>query len=169
MLRRCANPQTSPISAKRHRSRASNLQPHHPALHLDFNRVPQTSTRKRLPSTQHPLNLTTNPHSSHLSSPNPMSDRGAFRGGRGGGRGGGEHHRGGRGGARGGGAAATTERPKKENILDLNKYMDKPITVKFSGGREGKIEWFSHARSAISSVGGVRGGDWDGSAVFRWC
>ena len=30
------------------------------------------------------------------------------------------------------------ERPKKENILDLGKYMDKRITVKFNGGREGK-------------------------------
>ncbi|KAF7533647.1 hypothetical protein G7054_g6902 [Neopestalotiopsis clavispora] len=28
------------------------------------------------------------------------------------------------------------ERPKKENILDLGKYMDKRITVKFNGGRE---------------------------------
>jgi len=25
---------------------------------------------------------------------------------------------------------------KKENILDLSKYLDKPISVKFSGGRE---------------------------------
>lgn len=67
-----------------------------------------------------------------------MSERGAFRGGRGGGRGG---DRGGRGGGRGGhaagGAAGQTERPKKENILDLSKYMDKRITVKFNGGREG--------------------------------
>ena len=67
-----------------------------------------------------------------------MSERGAFRGGRGGGRGG---DRGGRGGGRGGaqgGAGGQTERPKKENILDLSKYMDKQLTVKFSGGREGK-------------------------------
>ncbi|OTB07355.1 hypothetical protein M426DRAFT_30263, partial [Hypoxylon sp. CI-4A] len=28
------------------------------------------------------------------------------------------------------------ERPKKENILDLSKYTDKRITVKFNGGRE---------------------------------
>ncbi|KAF2277228.1 U6 snRNA-associated Sm-like protein LSm7 [Westerdykella ornata] len=74
------------------------------------------------------------------------SERGAFRGtsggrGRGGrGRGGGggshhqqQHHQ--RGGATG--ASEThAERPKKENILDLGKYMDKQITVKFSGGRE---------------------------------
>ena len=68
-----------------------------------------------------------------------MSERGNFRGGpRGGGggrggRGGGGGDRGGRGG---GGAGAQTER-KKENILDLTKYMDKEITVKFNGGREG--------------------------------
>ena len=65
--------------------------------------------------------------------------------GRGGGRGGGRghsEHRGGRGGGGGGGRgghnAQQQERPKKENILDLGKYMDKRITVKFNGGREGK-------------------------------
>ncbi|KAI4088510.1 MAG: hypothetical protein LQ344_006024 [Seirophora lacunosa] len=63
-----------------------------------------------------------------------MSDRASFRGGRGG-RGG--DHRGGRaGGGRGGGAQGQAEKPKKENILDLTKYMDKEITVKFNGGRE---------------------------------
>lgn len=73
-----------------------------------------------------------------------MSERGAFRGRGGGGGGGRGDHRGGRGGGRGGahgGNAAgqqQTERPKKENILDLSKYMDKQITVKFSGGREGE-------------------------------
>ncbi|KAH6644479.1 hypothetical protein C7974DRAFT_21705 [Boeremia exigua] len=79
-----------------------------------------------------------------------MSERGAFRGRGGGGRG---DHRGGRGGGRGGaqgGNAAgqqQTERPKKENILDLSKYMDKQITVKFSGGREGEsIGCREHAR-----------------------
>ena len=67
-----------------------------------------------------------------------MSERGNFRGGRGGGRGGGEH-RGGRGGGRGGAQSGQTEKPKKENILDLSKYMDKQINVKFNGGREGKL------------------------------
>lgn len=72
-----------------------------------------------------------------------MSERGAFRG-RGGGGGRGDHRGGrggGRGGAQGGNAAGQqqTERPKKENILDLSKYMDKQITVKFSGGREGEL------------------------------
>ncbi|KAG5935397.1 hypothetical protein E4U60_003182 [Claviceps pazoutovae] len=67
-----------------------------------------------------------------------MSDRPAHRGGRGGG-----NSRGGRGGGgrRGGGGAGNAggdkpEKPKKENILDLAKYMDKEITVKFNGGRE---------------------------------
>ncbi|KAL8649251.1 MAG: hypothetical protein Q9210_004514 [Variospora velana] len=64
-----------------------------------------------------------------------MSERASFRGGRGG-RGGSEH-RGGRGGAgRGPGNQGQAEKPKKENILDLTKYMDKEITVKFNGGRE---------------------------------
>ena len=67
-----------------------------------------------------------------------MSERGNFRGGRGGGRGGSEH-RGGRGGGRGGAQGGQAEKPKKENILDLSKYMDKQINVKFNGGREGKI------------------------------
>ncbi|KAJ6787075.1 hypothetical protein PWT90_07281 [Aphanocladium album] len=86
-----------------------------------------------------------------------MSDRPAHRGGRGGGRGGGGEggHRGGRGGGRGGhggerggghhhhrgggaGDGDKGEKPKKENILDLAKYMDKQITVKFNGGREVK-------------------------------
>lgn len=64
-----------------------------------------------------------------------MSERANFRGGRGrgdrGGRGGGD--RGGRGGGHAGG-----ER-KKENILDLSKYMEKDIRVRFNGGREGTV------------------------------
>ncbi|KAL2150038.1 hypothetical protein VTH82DRAFT_7714 [Thermothelomyces myriococcoides] len=70
-----------------------------------------------------------------------MADR-PHRGGHGGHRG--ARSGGGRGGGRGGAAAAQSqgqqgqdkERPKKENILDLKKYMDKRITVKFNGGRE---------------------------------
>lgn len=76
-----------------------------------------------------------------------MSERGSFRGrGRGGGRDGGEGgHRGGRGGSRGGGQGQgqQQERPKKENILDLTRYMDKEITVKFNGGRESTKALFS--------------------------
>lgn len=56
------------------------------------------------------------------------------RGGRGG-------NRGGRGGGRGGhnnrgGAPAPQEKPKKEAILNLGKYVDQQIRVKFAGGRE---------------------------------
>ncbi len=68
-----------------------------------------------------------------------MSERGSFRGG-GRNRGGGYDRSGGRGGhgkGGGGGGAQQQEKPKKENILDLNKYMDKEVRVKFNGGREG--------------------------------
>ncbi|KAK3179224.1 U6 snRNP-associated protein Lsm7 [Lecanicillium sp. MT-2017a] len=73
-----------------------------------------------------------------------MSERPAHRGGGRGGRGGDGSRGGGRGGGRGGHGAGGDrggdkgERPKKENILDLAKYMDKQITVKFNGGREVK-------------------------------
>lgn len=91
-----------------------------------------------------------------------MSERGSFRGGfsrggrggggggGGGGRGGGgRQHRGGGGGSGGGyqqhqqggqqqqSQQQQQEKPKKENILDLTKYMDKEVNVKFNGGREG--------------------------------
>jgi len=32
---------------------------------------------------------------------------------------------------------ADKEKKKKETILDLSKYLDKSIRVKFAGGREG--------------------------------
>jgi U6 snRNA-associated Sm-like protein LSm7 len=60
-----------------------------------------------------------------------MSERGSFRG-RGGGRGGGRQSQ-----QKSGGGGGAQEKPKKENILDLNKYMDKEVQVKFNGGREG--------------------------------
>lgn len=56
-----------------------------------------------------------------------------IRGGRGGGRGGGVD----RGGRGGGTAGQQQERKPREAILDLAKFMDKAITVKFNGGREG--------------------------------
>ena len=70
-----------------------------------------------------------------------MSERTNFRG-RGGGGPGGRGRGGGRGGNRDGAGSGhqgkeQTEKPKKENILDLSKYVDKEISVKFSGGREG--------------------------------
>ncbi|CDU23151.1 related to snRNP protein [Sporisorium scitamineum] len=49
------------------------------------------------------------------------------------------NNRSGRGGSRGGGGHANntpSERPKKEAILDLSKYIDQKIRVKFAGGRE---------------------------------
>ena len=68
-----------------------------------------------------------------------MAERGGFRS-RGGARGGAGDRGGRRGGAGGGGGAGgdKADKPKKENILDLSKYLDKPISVKFSGGREGE-------------------------------
>ncbi|KAK3331123.1 hypothetical protein B0H66DRAFT_89928 [Apodospora peruviana] len=60
---------------------------------------------------------------------------GQGRGGRGG-HGGGAGGQGSSSGGAGGGAGQERERPKKENILDLKKYMDKRVTVKFNGGRE---------------------------------
>lgn len=48
--------------------------------------------------------------------------------------------RGGRGGAGRGGSAGRAggdDRPRREAILDLAKYVDKRIRVKFTGGREG--------------------------------
>ncbi|KXH27500.1 LSM domain-containing protein [Colletotrichum salicis] len=92
-----------------------------------------------------------------------MADRGSHRGGgRGGGGGGGGNYRG-RGGGRGGGggdrggaqgSGGDRERPKKENILDLSKYMDKQITVKFNGGREGAFTspCFALSRSILRAL-----------------
>lgn len=65
--------------------------------------------------------------------------------GRGRGGGGGNHRGGGRGGRGGGGGAgggqsdAPREERKKEVILDLAKFVDKKIRVKFQGGREGEF------------------------------
>ncbi|GAA5916324.1 U6 snRNA-associated Sm-like protein LSm7 [Sporobolomyces salmoneus] len=46
----------------------------------------------------------------------------------------------GRGGSRGGSAGGrggkSDDRPRREAILDLSKYVDKKIRVKFTGGRE---------------------------------
>ncbi|KAL5604406.1 hypothetical protein BROUX41_002378 [Berkeleyomyces rouxiae] len=71
-----------------------------------------------------------------------MADRGNHS--RGGGRGGyrGDHRGGRGGGGRGGGHHGgdreqhPREQKKRDNILDLAKYMDKAIRVKFTGGRE---------------------------------
>ncbi|KAJ9112283.1 hypothetical protein QFC19_000702 [Naganishia cerealis] len=62
-----------------------------------------------------------------------MSERG-----RGGNRGGGKPRGGGRGGGAGagGGGGQQTERKPREAILDLGRFVDKEIRVKFQGGRE---------------------------------
>lgn len=41
------------------------------------------------------------------------------------------------------------EKKRKESILDLSKYLEKNIRVKFAGGREvsGKIFWFCAKQS----------------------
>lgn len=72
-----------------------------------------------------------------------------YRGQRGGGAGGGasyqhQHHQqqqqtGGQGGQGGQQQQQQQEKPKKENILDLTKYMEKEVSVKFNGGREGQF------------------------------
>ncbi|KAL1978146.1 hypothetical protein VTN31DRAFT_1005 [Thermomyces dupontii] len=67
-----------------------------------------------------------------------MADRSSFRGGRSS-RAGGDRRGAQRSGGAGGGAQQQQqqqEKPKKENILDLSKYMDKKVNVKFNGGRE---------------------------------
>lgn len=42
-----------------------------------------------------------------------------------------------RGGGRGGRGGGAQQSHRKENILDLSKYQDKQIRVRFTGGREG--------------------------------
>ena len=62
---------------------------------------------------------------------------GEYRGGGRGGGGGGDSRGGGGGGYRGGSSGGGDgERPKRENILDLSRFVDKRIVVKFSGYRE---------------------------------
>ncbi|KAL8863314.1 MAG: hypothetical protein Q9198_010427 [Flavoplaca austrocitrina] len=79
-----------------------------------------------------------------------MSERGHFRGGGRGNQRGGRagHDRGGRGG---GSAGKEQEKPKKENILDLTKYMHKQVQVKFNGGREviGTLEGYDQLMNLV--------------------
>ncbi|KAF2433653.1 U6 snRNA-associated Sm-like protein LSm7 [Tothia fuscella] len=80
-----------------------------------------------------------------------MSERGNFRGGGHRGRGG---NQGGRGGGRGGGASGGTdqkEKPKKENIIDLTRFIDKKLKVKFNGGREviGTLKGFDQLMNLV--------------------
>lgn len=64
-------------------------------------------------------------------------DRGARRGGGGVGGGGDEKKR--------------DARPKKESIIDLSKFVDKVVRVKFQGGREatGKLKGYDHLLNLV--------------------
>ena len=44
-----------------------------------------------------------------------------------------------RGGGRGGRGGGAQQSHRKENILDLSKYQDKQIRVRFTGGLEGSL------------------------------
>ncbi|CAG8514260.1 12904_t:CDS:2 [Ambispora gerdemannii] len=82
-----------------------------------------------------------------------MSERVRARGhgSRGGGRGGGSSG-GGRGGGSGGGTGfGSDQKFKKESILDLQKYLDKKIRVKFNGGREvtGSLKGFDQLLNLV--------------------
>ena len=67
-------------------------------------------------------------------------------------------HRSGRGGGRGGhggrGGGHVHDKPKKEAILNLAKYVDKQIRVKFMGNLEGTLYWH-----LIAVVGTLKGYD----------
>ena len=67
-------------------------------------------------------------------------------------------HRSGRGGGRGGhggrGGGHVHDKPKKEAILNLAKYVDKQIRVKFMGNREGTL-----CCHLIAVVGTLKGYD----------
>jgi len=86
------------------------------------------------------LTVRTNPTtlSHHITSPHKhiMADRGRGGMGRGAQRGGSSSQRGG--GRHGGpqGPQPTLDKPKREAILDLSKYVNARIRVKFTGGRE---------------------------------
>lgn len=43
------------------------------------------------------------------------------------------------------------ERPKKESIIDLSKFVDKQVRVKFQGGREatGKLKGYDHLLNLV--------------------
>jgi hypothetical protein len=43
------------------------------------------------------------------------------------------------------------DKPKREAILDLSKYVDERIRVKFTGGREGIVNNFSTFSPSLTS------------------
>lgn len=50
-----------------------------------------------------------------------------------------------------GGDGPRTERPKKESIINLSKFVDKQVHVKFQGGREatGKLKGYDHLLNLV--------------------
>ncbi|KAB5594436.1 U6 snRNA-associated-like-Sm protein LSm7 [Ceratobasidium theobromae] len=61
-----------------------------------------------------------------------------------------------RGGPSRGGAPAGADKPRREAILDLSKYQDERIRVKFTGGRQGKFRSFlCFMHTHIAPVTGV--------------
>lgn len=48
-------------------------------------------------------------------------------------------------------AASATEKPKRENIVDLSRYMDKPISITFTGGRQvnGTLKGFDQLMNLV--------------------
>lgn len=59
-----------------------------------------------------------------------------------------------RGASRGGRGGGSTQPQRKENILDLSKYQDKQIRVRFTGGREGTSS-VSRVGFLLSSCGNI--------------
>lgn len=49
------------------------------------------------------------------------------------------------------GGETKRERPKKESIIDLSKFVDKQVHVKFQGGREaiGKLKGYDHLLNLV--------------------
>ena len=95
-----------------------------------------------------------------------MSERAPIRGGRN------AHTRGGASNASkvSSASAGQAEKPKKENILDLSKYVDKAIRVKFNGGREveGILKGFDPLMNLVlDEVKEVLRGMWYSSLVVR--
>lgn len=73
----------------------------------------------------------------HNACTSPLNDLSQGRGGARGGPRGGPAMRGGR------GPQPTMDKPKREAILDLSKYVNERIRVKFTGGREGALPFYS--------------------------
>lgn len=52
---------------------------------------------------------------------------------------------------RGAQSSEKRDRPKKESIIDLSKFVDKQVRVKFQGGREatGKLKGYDHLLNLV--------------------